>query len=236
MLDIYDKYNIFDYNTILEVTNKHSVCAFEFSLYLSYFCDVIIADYNYVFDPHAHLVRYFDDDTYSPKVLVDEDSVRRLRRLSTGLDVSIRKECNKVIEKLEAYHEKIRDKAFYVSDKLDLDLDNSVLVLTNAIDNLISMYKSNKKKIPNMDGIIECYYELLGFVNISEYFGETHRFIVRIEDENIIAEYMCLDAGGFLNETIENSINGIVFFSATLYPIEYHMNLITHKNGKYIEI
>ena len=254
MMDIYDKYNIFDYNTILDVTNKHSVCAFEFSLYLSYFCDVIIADYNYVFDPHAHLVRYFDDDTYSPKVLVDEahnlisrgkdmysaiireDSVRRLRRLSNGLDVSIRKECNKVIEKLEAYHEKIRDKAFYVSDKLDLDLDNSVLVLTNAIDNLISMYKSNKKKIPNMDGIIECYYELLGFVNISEYFGETHRFIVRIEDENIIAEYMCLDAGGFLNETIENSINGIVFFSATLYPIEYHMNLITHKNGKYIEL
>ena len=45
----------------------------------------------------------------------------------------------------------------------------SVLVLTNAIDNLISMYKSNKKKIPNIDGIIECYYELLGFVNISEY-------------------------------------------------------------------
>ncbi|MBR3617663.1 MAG: hypothetical protein IKN46_03205, partial [Acholeplasmatales bacterium] len=71
-LEIFEKYNIYDENIITLVSNKHRICAFEFSLYLSYFCDVVIADYNYVFDPHAHLIRYFEDDTYKPKVLVDE--------------------------------------------------------------------------------------------------------------------------------------------------------------------
>lgn len=254
MLDIYDKYDIFDYNLITEVTNKHKICAFEFSLYLSYFCDMIIADYNYVFDPHAHLVRYFDDDTYKSKVLVDEahnlisrskdmysalieeENVRKLRRLTNGLDISIRKECNKVINKLESFNEVVKEKAIYVSDTLDLDLISAINVLINSIDNLISSYKSNKKKIPNLDSILECYYELLGFRNVSDYFSKTHRFVVRVENEYIIVEIMCLDAGSFINDTITNSINGIVFFSATLYPIDYHMNLITHNNGKYIEL
>ena len=70
-ISIFEENDIFDEETILETANKYSICAFEFSLYLSYFCDIVIADYNYVFDPRAHLVRYFDDDTYTPKVLLN---------------------------------------------------------------------------------------------------------------------------------------------------------------------
>ena len=35
-------HDIYDMDTILKIANKHNICAFEFSLYLSYFCDVII--------------------------------------------------------------------------------------------------------------------------------------------------------------------------------------------------
>ena len=122
-----DNYDIYDMNNILEITNKHNICAFEFSLYLSYFCDVIIADYNYVFDPHAHLIRYFEDDTYHPKVLVDEahnlisrskemysgliesDDIRNLRKLMTGLTPSIRTVANKALAIIEGYREKIEE-------------------------------------------------------------------------------------------------------------------------------
>ena len=45
-----------------------------------------------------------------------------------------------------------------------------------------------------------------------------------------------MDASKLLLETINNSIYGIVFFSATLYPLEYHANLLTKSNGKYIEL
>ena len=51
--EIFEDYDIYDMDTILKVANKHNICAFEFSLYLSYYCDIIIADYNYGFDPHA---------------------------------------------------------------------------------------------------------------------------------------------------------------------------------------
>ena len=70
--EIFDNYDIFSEDIILDITNKYKMCAFEFSLYLSYYCDIVIADYNYAFDPVAHLIRYFEDDSYKPKVLVDE--------------------------------------------------------------------------------------------------------------------------------------------------------------------
>ncbi len=47
---------------------------------------------------------------------------------------------------------------------------------------------------------------------------------------------MCLDASVFLLETIESSIKGIVFFSATLTPFQYHADLLTQGKGKFLEL
>ncbi|HSI84717.1 MAG TPA: ATP-dependent DNA helicase, partial [Candidatus Methylacidiphilales bacterium] len=42
---------------------RHGICPFELSLDASLFCDLIICDYNYAFDPSAYLRRYFQDET-----------------------------------------------------------------------------------------------------------------------------------------------------------------------------
>jgi len=58
---------------ILELSEKHRVCPFELSLDISLFADAIICDYNYVFDPHACLKRYFADGASGDYIfLVDE--------------------------------------------------------------------------------------------------------------------------------------------------------------------
>ena len=46
---------------IEEQAEKFQVCPFEFALDLSVWADGIICDYNYVFDPNAHLKRFFAD-------------------------------------------------------------------------------------------------------------------------------------------------------------------------------
>ena len=43
------------------VARKHQVCPFELSLDVSNWVDVIIGDYNYVFDPSVMLQRYFGE-------------------------------------------------------------------------------------------------------------------------------------------------------------------------------
>ena len=54
------------------VAREHRVCPFELSLDLSSWVDVVICDYNYVFDPRAYLRRHFDDGPGDCAFLVDE--------------------------------------------------------------------------------------------------------------------------------------------------------------------
>ena len=66
------RYDDFDYETICYIANKYSVCPFELELDLSLFSDVIVCDYNYVFDPISYMKRYFDEDSSHYLALVDE--------------------------------------------------------------------------------------------------------------------------------------------------------------------
>ena len=50
----------FDRDTLAAAARQYTVCPFELGLDLSEWCDVIIGDYNYLFDPTVHLRRFFD--------------------------------------------------------------------------------------------------------------------------------------------------------------------------------
>lgn len=249
-MDIFAEEDLLDKDTILKVANRHTVCAFEFSLYISYFCDLVIADYNYVFDPHAQLIRYFQEQSYQPKVLVDEahnlisrskemysailseTDIRILRARLTGLKPSIRSDCNKAIELLDTYRPKVKEEAVYCSLTQDLDLGAIIKQITLKCDQIFD----ENKKISNKDEVMEIYFKLLEFNTISEIYSANHRMLVKCIEDQIEVHLFCLDASDYLLQIIQQSIHGIVFFSATLYPIEYHCNLLTKGIGKYLEL
>ena len=64
----------FTRDRIRALAEQYNVCPFELSLDLSLFCDLVIGDYNYVFDPHAYLKRFFTERTasHSSVLLIDE--------------------------------------------------------------------------------------------------------------------------------------------------------------------
>ena len=49
-----------DRDTLAQAGRQYQVCPFELGLDLSEWCDVVIGDYNYLFDPTVHLRRFFD--------------------------------------------------------------------------------------------------------------------------------------------------------------------------------
>jgi DNA excision repair protein ERCC-2 len=71
------------------VAQRHQVCPFELSLDASVWADVIICDYNYVFDPQVYLRRFFAEEGGEYGFLVDEahNLVDRAREMfSADLD------------------------------------------------------------------------------------------------------------------------------------------------------
>ena len=65
--------DLFTRKEIIAQARKHRVCPFELSLDVATWCDNILCDYNYVFDPNVYLKRFFQE---TPKekylFLVDE--------------------------------------------------------------------------------------------------------------------------------------------------------------------
>ncbi len=63
----------FDREVVEAYARKHKVCPFEFCLDMSLFADGVIGDYNYVFDPHVYLKRFFGEGSQGNYAfLVDE--------------------------------------------------------------------------------------------------------------------------------------------------------------------
>ncbi|MBR1472315.1 MAG: ATP-dependent DNA helicase [Lachnospiraceae bacterium] len=92
---------------VKEISEKHCVCPFELSLDLSLFADAIICDYNYAFDPHVALKRYFGDGGGGEYIfLIDEahNLVERGREMYSAElfkedFLAIKRKLNEVTEK-----------------------------------------------------------------------------------------------------------------------------------------
>lgn len=71
---------------------KHQVCPFEMCLDLSLFSDAIICDYNYLFDPHVYLKRFFGDSQNNNYLFLIDEAHNLLERGREMYSASLLKE------------------------------------------------------------------------------------------------------------------------------------------------
>lgn len=60
LADVLDTLDTLTRSTLAQAAQKHRVCPFELGLDLSEWCDLVVCDYNYLFDPAVALRRFFD--------------------------------------------------------------------------------------------------------------------------------------------------------------------------------
>lgn len=249
-LDIFQNEKLMKRDIIERYARKHTVCPFEFSLYVSYFADIIVCDYNYVFDPLTHLIRYFDEENYKPLVLIDEahnlvsrsrdmysktlsvSSIIKLRRAGTKLKPTIRTGIKHVLDAFEKLDELISDKDFTALKSPDEGFLDAIRYLMKKIENALKEQPTYARKTDVLEG----YLEMLGFIKIHEYYNDNYVANIEKTDDDLSITLRCLDASAFLLDTVKNKTYGSVFFSATLYPIEYYQTLLTKGQGETLKI
>ena len=250
--DIFVHDDVYDMKLIKDYGKYHNICPHEFSLAISNYSDVIICDYNYAFDPRTHLIRYFDEEYYTPKLLVDEahnlvdrsrnmysadirkGTLLALKKATSKIKPSVRSSVNKLIKYIDLFveeNEVIKSK-FHYQDELDYEMINLVERIINTVDRILA----ENKKFATRKIVLDCYFELRQFIKISDYFDKDFKYIVEVIDEDIVVSLKCLDASKHILEIIERRVSGIVFFSATLLPVDYYVKLITTGVGKSIKI
>jgi len=248
--DIFQHEKLMTRAVIERYARKHTICPFEFSLYVSYFVDVIICDYNYVFDPRTHLIRYFDEQNYKPILLIDEahnlisrsrdmysstilkSDMIKLRRLGSKLKPTIRTGIKHVLEAFDKYEEQFDNKSFITFKSLNNDFYEALRYLMKKVENAL---KENPK-YPRKIGVLDSYFAIMGFTKIYEYYNDAYLTNIEKIGDDISITIQCLDASKFLLDIIKNKSCGTVFFSATMYPLDYYKELLTQNEGETLNI
>ncbi len=80
MFDLLTHEESFSRETIEAYAGKYQVCPFEFGLDMSLFADAIIGDYNYLFDPHVYLKRFFGEGVSGNYLFLIDEAHNLLER------------------------------------------------------------------------------------------------------------------------------------------------------------
>jgi len=241
LLDILNNSEYLSGETIEQFAEKHKVCPFEFALELSLWADCIICDYNYVFDPRVYLKRFFLNNNGDYAFLVDEahNLVDRAREMfSAQISKTSFYEARKVIKnhqpqiakvlgKINTYMISLRkqcaDEGFIINKSEPSELYKLLNRFISEAEEWI--VKNQNKGIEGFDLLLEAYFSAITFLKISEFFD--HRYVTFIEAQRneVRVKLFCIDPSFLLAEAVKRGKTA-VFFSATLTPLSYFIDIL----------
>ncbi len=234
---------------ILEAfAEKHRVCPFEMSLDISLFCDGIICDYNYVFDPHVYLRRFFSDSTDGAYLfLVDEahNLVERGREMYSAAlwkedFLELRRQIKHVDQKIwrgldACNRELLVLKRECETSRVLTDISSFVAALNRLHASLDAFLEAHDG--PGMTevrrAVLDFYFQVCHFLDMYELLDDHYVIYTELEEDGrFMLRLFCVDPGGNLRECMNRGVSSILF-SATLLPIQYYKKLLGGEEADY---
>lgn len=245
--DLLNHENQITREVIEKYAKKHTLCPFELSLDVSLWCDVIIGDYNYLFDPTVYLRRFFDEEKNEDHLfLIDEahNLVNRSREmysaeLSYGKARKVYGEIPKEFKKLRRRWNRLL-KAFdqiqeialeegwnYHHQKAPADsLINAGFQLGEFIQEWLAEYPEH----PMQEQILGFYFDLNHFLKISEFYDDHYETTVEKSYHDLIVKQFCIDPSLFLEQSLNKGRSSLLF-SASFSPLSYYQETLGGKES-----
>jgi DNA excision repair protein ERCC-2 len=238
ILDILNNETVITRDLLSGYAEKHRVCPFEYSLDVSLWLDLIICDYNYVFDPRAYLRRFFEyGGDYI--LLVDEahNLVDRSREMfSAELDkrpfMELRQQMKtaapgvyRAMMNINKYFIELR-KSF--EEKNGTQLIDPPRQLYNLVDDFIREMDpclSGSRGIKLSAELLELYFNCLSFSAVFKLYDERYVTYVVRESSEVHLKLFCTDPSYLLGKAC-SKVRSSVFFSATLLPLNYFRDIL----------
>lgn len=256
-IDYYDRVNdaIFDIitnewlitsDTVKVYAEKHKVCPFEFSLDISEWCDVMIGDYNYVFDPRAAIRR--NADTGERYVLLVDEAHNLADRARAMFSASVKLgqfkrfdgvfkqsfcELDELIKKTESIIKSIAADAEEYSEYVSFDLPEALYLCVMRFEAVLSEAMKKNREIftelekEKFNELVSLMLDCRHFVNTASQFDKSY---VRYVDEGQEIKLYCVSPGERIKKIVSSNGNA-VFFSATLLPWDYYLKMLGYEGS-----
>lgn len=233
----------FDKDAIETYSEEFCVCPFEFSLDLSVWSDIVICDYNYVFDPRVYLRRFFGDYGGEYVFLVDEvhnlvdrsremysstlnqKPIFKFSKLTEGqfpkLSQSLTAINNYLMELSKHAKTQVLSTNYYISK----ELDSRLIKLLERFMLCARDYLDIHRKDDEYDEFLQVYFEVSFFIKIASIYDENYCTYLSYNKNETYLKLFCINPSKMLKNSFSKG-KSAVLFSATLQPIDYYFSVL----------
>lgn len=222
---------------------KHNVCPFEMSLDVSLWVDAVICDYNYAFDPNAHLRRFFSEGKKGGYLfLIDEahNLVERGREMYSA--ALYKEEFLEIKRKVKVLYPKLV-RHLEACNKIMLEwkrecenycihetISHFALRLMNVMSELEKIMEEEKSLD---EEFLDFYFHVRDFLNIYDGLDENYVIYSEMEEDGRFkVKLFCINPAMNLERYLSQG-NSTILFSATLLPIHYYKKLLSVEQEDY---
>ncbi len=236
--------------TISVAAAEKELCPFEVSMDLLPHVDVLIGDYNYVFDPAVRLRRLFSRKDYSDWILIVDEAhnlydrgmaylspqllrrqVKNLKAQTEAYKNKIYRELKTALEELENLLDALQTEGEihhegkqYFKTQLNLEQWKEVFRLYEAAFIRYLIYKIRTHKLIVDDPLETFYYQFRRFVQVAQM--EDRAFVTFYDaGDGGTLNIQCCDPSHYLGEIIDH-FHSVIAMSATLDPMEFFQTLL----------
>lgn len=231
---------------ILEAqAEKWKVCPFEMALDVSQWVDAVICDYNYVFDPNAHLKRFFGDGVKGEYLFLIDEAHNLVERGRTMYSTSICKEDFLKIKRLVKAGEPKLESSLESCNKILLALKRECdgCQILNSVSHIyvklltlmteLEDYLEDCKDETVRKEVLEFYFTIRNFLYIHERLDGNYLIYSELNEAgNFYIHLFCVNPAACLQEYMGKG-NSTILFSATFLPINYYKRLLSTAKDDY---
>lgn len=245
VFELLNRQDGFDRETLLAQSEAWQVCPYEMSLDVSTWVDAVICDYNYVFDPEAHLRRFFGEGNHGDYVfLVDEahNLAERGRDMYSAAlckeDIlAVRKLVKPLRKKLAAQLDKCNQQMLAWKRECEtyqiLDSVGSLGIHLMNVMGELELLLEDLEQGEMREKILDFYFQVRAFLNIQDLADDNYVIYTRHDEENhFFVRLFCVNPAENLQRCVDKGISTI-YFSATLLPVMYYRTLLSGRTDDY---
>ena len=222
---------VFGLEEIAALAREHEICPFELSLDLSEIADVVICDYNYVFDPRVRLKRHFERKNRAGLLIDEAHNLADRAREMYSAELS-----GMAVEKMRAQNALIfgtEDPLYEAATELlnCLTRQDAEYECTSEVSYELTLAAARFAELAQKlrvsdEATLEMMLEAAWFARVAAQFDEScYRTMIRPEGGRIAVRLWCFAPEKYLDRMFSR-VGGTALFSATLAPIDFYANIL----------
>jgi len=245
VFDLLHRCEMIERDDILSQADRYTVCPFELCLDTASWCDNVICDYNYVFDPNVYLKRFFQEGIKGDYIFLIDEAHNMVERSRQMYSAQIYKEDFLTVKRIMKEHSRSIEKALEKCNKILLgmkrecenytvyDTFGNMVFSFMRLMTLLDEFLQKANEFPGKKDVMDFYFELRNFLNIYDLVDEHYVMYSELEaDGRFMLKLFCVDPSLNIQKRLDKG-KSAVFFSATFLPVNYYKSLLSTKKDNY---